>query len=104
MTFCSYCGSEWKWEDRQRDCTHCGAPNKLSRLDKDRPFFYEGYIVYSLHDWCYQRSEFVFYAGTTFMGRVFMRDDEMRQYDPATDIMPHVMEKFRLCRQAIMES
>lgn len=68
IKFCSYCGKEWNEENGT--CKYCGAPNKLNGIVKYDPFFYDGYIVYSMRNYANRSIEFVFYKGVTLCGMV----------------------------------
>ena len=92
---CSYCGREWKQENEC--CVHCGAQNKLAKLNRYDPFFYDGYIVYCVSDYSRDLFSWVFYKGITLVGRVDMNSRELSQYPPAEDIMPKIMERLNQC-------
>lgn len=92
-TVCAYCGRTWKEVDDC--CAYCGAPNKLRKLEKREPFFFEGMIVYSLRDWSNLCYEFIFYKGITFMGRVSINFWEMEKLPPYEDPMPMILDKLK---------
>ena len=92
---CSYCGREWKQENGR--CAYCGAQNKLAKLNKYDPFFYDGYIVYCVRDYSRDLFSWIYYKGITLVGRVDMDSRELAQYPPAEDIMPRVMERLNQC-------
>ena len=94
MLTCAYCGRNWS--ERNGACEHCGAPNKLSKIEKFDPFFCEGYIVYGIRDYCRDCFTWVFYKGITLIGKVEITGRELSTYSPAIDIMPVVMERLRV--------
>jgi predicted amidophosphoribosyltransferase len=94
MITCVYCGREW--QERDGVCSHCGAPNKIAKMQKFEPFFYDGYIVYCLRDYARCLHSWIFYKGITFMGRVDIDDGYLQTLSPAMDIMPLLMERLRL--------
>lgn len=91
MITCVYCGRQW--EEKNEVCAHCGAPNKLAKIQKFEPFFYEGYIVYCLREPARRCYSWIFYKGITFMGRVDIIDEILETLSPAVDVMSLVMEK-----------
>jgi predicted amidophosphoribosyltransferase len=94
MIICVYCGREWQEHDGA--CSHCGAPNKLAKIQKFEPFFYDGYIVYCLREYHKGIHSWILYKGITFMGRFDLDDEYLRTLSPAMDIMPLVLERLNL--------
>jgi len=94
MITCVYCGREWQEHDGA--CSHCGAPNKLAKIQKFEPFFYDGCIVYCLHEYERRSHSWIFYKGVTFIGRVDIDDMSLIELSPTMDIMPLVIEKLNL--------
>ena len=88
---CSYCGQAWK--ERNKCCSHCGAPNKQAEINRFEPFFYDGYIVYKIREPQLRSDMFVFYKGITLIGTIRIHDIEFEHLPPAEDFMPLVMER-----------
>jgi predicted amidophosphoribosyltransferase len=88
---CSYCGRAW--EEHDGACAHCGAPVKLNGIAKYDPYFYEGYIVYSIRDWSRRTFQFIFYQGATLKGNIHISDYEIMNLPPTEDYMPLVMAR-----------
>ena len=97
---CSYCGSIWR-ETKKGNCVSCGAPNKIQKIERYDPIFYDGYIIYAIRDYSRRAFEFVFYKGITLMGDIFVSDRELMEIPPTTDYMPIVMEKLKNVQQQV---
>jgi len=88
---CGYCGQ--KWESRNGFCAHCGAPEKRAIIEKRDPFFVNDFIVYSIRDYCRMCTEFIFYKGITFFGKVVITDYEAEQWEPTFDPTDLILER-----------
>lgn len=88
---CGYCGQEWV--ERKGACSCCGAPNKLAKLEKGGPYFYEPYIYYVVREGARAGTSFVFYLGTTFVQSVFISREEMESWPPYEDCLYRIVER-----------
>ena len=93
---CPYCGVDSA--EGISLCGECGAPledNSLRDYDKGEPFFFNGYIVYSLFDYVIRNYEFVFYLGTTLIERIVLSEDVIRKFVPlGQTYMPMIWDLF----------
>ena len=89
---CSYCHSNWK-EDKRGCCSACGAPNKISKLERYDPYDVEGYIVYSFRDHARRCMDFCFYKGRDLIGKVIITDREIETWNPTLDPTPIILER-----------
>lgn len=92
---CDYCGTQ---QDKADYCKSCGAKlpekkgNDVQRYD---PFFYNGYIVYTLKNWSTDSVEVQFWLGYEMIERFAVTQDFLRSVVPEyCDPMPFFWELF----------
>jgi len=91
---CAYCHNEWTpAKYHPKTCAFCGATKPEKDYEKSDPFYYAGYIVWSLRSTAGAWWEFVFYKGITHIGTVRWSLRRMMQYWDGTDIMPFVLRE-----------
>lgn len=69
---CSYCGSVDKVDETGKFCDKCGAPLPEKKDDfwKSEPFFYNGYICYTLENRMMDTCEVQFWLGRDLIERI----------------------------------
>ena len=98
MKACLYCGTEGD----EKNCTGCGAPlvkDKVhERIERSEPFFYNGYIVWSLRDPARRMSEFYFYLGAQLVDTIMITDHLIASLniDPFGGVMEFIFKLFEL--------
>lgn len=78
---CQYCGTE---KQSGKQCARCGAPlpEKNTEIWKSEPFFYNGYICYTLHDMASDVYEVQFWLGRELIERIKVSREVVRYHVP----------------------
>lgn len=92
VTVCAYCHS--------KEC-ECGAKDYINmpkvQYERGIPFFYEGYIVWPLHDVEYRYYNIVFYQGRDIIDNIVVQEHELDSWDiePGEDWFYIVWDMFK---------
>jgi hypothetical protein len=91
---CQYCGTE---KQSGKICDKCGAPlpERNSDFDKSEPFFYNGYICYTLRDFGSDVIEVQFWLGRDLIERIAVSRDVVKFHVPEFEsFMPFFWDLF----------
>lgn len=90
---CQWCGTK---EVEGKNCDKCGGPiEEKEDFYKSEPFFYNGYIVYTLRDVCRQTVEAQFWLGKELVDRISIVEDVLGHNVPeGCDSMDFFWELF----------
>lgn len=93
---CEYCGTENLSEG---DCPKCGSQIKKPDFEKSEPFFYNGYICYTLKDLMTDTLEVQFWLGRELIERISFSRQFLEEFIPSHyEAMPFVWELFLLAK------
>lgn len=93
---CNYCGTENLSEGT---CPKCGASITKPDFQKSEPFFYNGYICYSLRYLERDTREVQFWLGNQLVERIEFTLEFMKEFIKEwEDAMPFIWELFLLAR------
>jgi hypothetical protein len=95
---CAYCGTD---EQKGKTCEKCGAsiPEASQDIWKNEPFFYNGYIVYTLIDRMADTIEVQFWLGRELQERISASRELLQsRVLPCEDGMSFFWELFLLAR------
>jgi hypothetical protein len=78
---CEYCGAN---DQKEKNCSKCGAPIPEKKQDvwKSEPFFYNGYICYTMRDYATDTAEVQFWLGRELIERIVVPLEIVRQRVP----------------------
>jgi len=94
---CKYCGTS---QDKSAKCIRCGAPAAEENKErKSEPFFYNGYIVYFIHDFATDLIKCQFWLGVTLIETVQITMDLLEELVPmGYDEMPVFWKLFEVAQ------
>jgi hypothetical protein len=94
---CEFCRSE---DQTGKTCTQCGAKlpeTQIRPSERSDPFFYEGYVCYSIRDWAMDTIEIQFWLGLQLVERIRVTREVLHERIGETyDVMPFFWDLFLL--------